>query len=48
MEPQQLFCLNPDCPARGKANRDNIGVHRDLLITVFDWRYICPPVVGDG
>ena len=27
MEPQQVFCHNPDCPARGKIDRGNIGVH---------------------
>ena len=27
MDPQQLFCHNPDCPASGKVDRGNIGVH---------------------
>lgn len=36
MEPQQLFCHNPDCPASGKVNRGNIGVHSRK-----QHRYIC-------
>ncbi len=27
MDPQTVFCPNPDCPARGQAGRGNIGVH---------------------
>ena len=27
MEPQQVIRHNPDCPARGKIDRVNIGVH---------------------
>ena len=36
MDPQQLFCHNPDCPARGKVGRGNIGVHSRK-----QQRYIC-------
>ena len=36
MDPQQIFCHNPDCPARGKVNRGNIGVHSRK-----HHRYIC-------
>lgn len=27
MNPQELFCLNMDCPARGRAGKGNIQVH---------------------
>ena len=27
MDPQEVFCHNPDCPASGKVDRGNIGVH---------------------
>ena len=27
MDPQSVFCPNPDCPARGQVNKGNIGVH---------------------
>lgn len=27
MNPQQIFCLNLDCPARGQVGADNISVH---------------------
>ena len=36
MNPQQVFCHNPDCPASGKVNRGNIGVHSRK-----QHRYIC-------
>ena len=36
MDPQQIFCHNPDCPARGKVGRGNIGVHSRK-----QQRYIC-------
>ena len=36
MDPQQTFCHNPDCPARGKVDRGNIGVHSRK-----QQRYIC-------
>ena len=36
MDPQQVFCHNPDCPARGKVGRGNIGVHSRK-----QQRYIC-------
>ena len=36
MDPQQTFCHNPDCPARGKVGRGNIGVHSRK-----QQRYIC-------
>ena len=36
MDPQQIFCHNPDCPARGKVGKGNIGVHSRK-----QHRYIC-------
>lgn len=27
MDPQQIFCPNPDCPARGRVGKGNIRVH---------------------
>lgn len=27
MDPQHVFCPNPDCPARGQIGEDNIGIH---------------------
>ena len=36
MDPQQIFCHNPDCPASGKVGRGNIGVHSQK-----QQRYIC-------
>ena len=36
MDPQQIFCHNPACPARGKVGRGNIGVHSRK-----HQRYIC-------
>ena len=36
MDPQQLFCHNPDCRASGKVDRGNIGVHSRK-----PERYIC-------
>ena len=27
MNPQQVFCPNIDCPARGQTGKGNIGVH---------------------
>lgn len=36
MNPQSVFCLNIDCPARGQQDKDNIGVHSQA-----DRRYIC-------
>ena len=27
MNPQELFCPNIDCPARGQTNKGNIGIH---------------------
>ena len=27
MNPEQLFCPNIDCPARGQVGQGNIGVH---------------------
>lgn len=36
MNPQDIFCPNLSCPARGQINRDNIGVHRQV-----EARYIC-------
>ena len=36
MDPQQIFCHNPDCPASGKVGRGNIGVHSRK-----QQRYIC-------
>ena len=31
MNPHEVFCHNPDCPATGKVDRGNIGVHRGSL-----------------
>lgn len=36
MDAQQVFCPNPDCPARGQVGQDNIGVHSRK-----EQRYIC-------
>ena len=36
MDPQQIFCHNPDCPASGKVGQGNIGVHSRQ-----SHRYIC-------
>ena len=36
MNPQQIFCHNPACPARGKVGKGNIGVHSRK-----QHRYIC-------
>jgi transposase-like protein len=36
MDPNKVFCHNPDCPARGKLGRGNIGVHSRK-----QRRYIC-------
>ena len=36
MDPQQVFCHNPDCPASGKVGWGNIGVHSRK-----QQRYIC-------
>ena len=36
MDPQQVFCPNPDCPARGQVGQGNIGVHSRK-----EQRYIC-------
>ena len=36
MDPQQIFCHNPACPARGKVGKGNIGVHSRK-----QHRYIC-------
>ena len=36
MDPSKVFCHNPDCPARGKLGRGNIGVHSRKKR-----RYIC-------
>ena len=36
MNPQSVFCHNPDCPARGQIGKGNIGVHSRK-----DGRYIC-------
>jgi len=27
MDPHQVFCHNPDCPARGQIGRGNIVIH---------------------
>ena len=27
MDPQTVFCPNPECPARGQIGQGNIGVH---------------------
>jgi len=36
MNPQEVFCLNNDCHARGQAGKGNIGVHSQV-----EKRYIC-------
>ena len=36
MNPQELFCPNIDCPARGQCDKGNIGVHSKV-----EERYIC-------
>ena len=36
MNPQQIFCPNIDCPARGQPGKGNISVH-----SVKEGRYIC-------
>jgi transposase-like protein/IS1 family transposase len=36
MDPQTIFCLNLDCPARGQVGRGNIGIHSRK-----ERRYIC-------
>ena len=36
MDPSKVFCHNPDCPARGKLGRGNIGIH-----SLKQRRYIC-------
>ena len=36
MNPHEVFCHNPDCPATGKVNRGNISVHSRK-----QQRYIC-------
>ena len=36
MGPSKVFCHNPDCPARGKSGRGNIGIHSRKKR-----RYIC-------
>jgi len=36
MDPSKVFCHNPDCPARGKLGRGNIGIHSRK-----QQRYIC-------
>lgn len=36
MNPQEIFCPNIDCPARGQKGRGNIGVHSQK-----EQRYIC-------
>ena len=36
MNPQDIFCPNIDCPARGQTGKDNIGVHSEV-----EKRYIC-------
>ncbi len=36
MDPSKVFCHNPDCPARGKTDRGNIGIHSRK-----EKRYIC-------
>ena len=36
MNPQEVFCLNPDCPAKGQRGKGNIGVH-----SYDDKLYIC-------
>ena len=36
MDPNDVFCHNPDCPARGKLDRGNIDIHSRK-----QRRYIC-------
>jgi transposase-like protein len=36
MNPQEIFCPNMDCPARGQTGKGNIHVHSQQ-----DKRYIC-------
>lgn len=36
MDPNKVFCHNPDCPARGKSGRGNISIH-----SLKQRRYIC-------
>jgi len=36
MNPQDVFCPNLDCPARGQMGKENIGVHSQV-----EKRYIC-------
>ena len=36
MDPSKVFCHNPDCPAKGKLDRGNIGIH-----SLKKRRYIC-------
>ena len=36
MNPQDIFCLNIDCPARGQVGKGNIGIHSRR-----EKRYIC-------
>lgn len=36
LDPSTQFCHNPDCPARGKVRKGNIGVHSQT-----DSRYVC-------
>ncbi len=36
MDPSKVFCHNPDCPARGKLDGGNIGIH-----SLKKHRYIC-------
>ncbi len=36
MNPQQVFCPNTDCPAKGQQDRGNIEVHSRV-----EKRYIC-------
>ena len=36
MNPQEVFCLNLDCPARGRQGKGNIGIHSTV-----EQRYIC-------
>ncbi len=36
MDPQSIFCPNPECPARGQTGQGNIGIHSQR-----EQRYIC-------
>lgn len=36
MNPQEVFCPNIDCHARGQIGKGNIGVHSQI-----EKRYIC-------